>query len=396
MSMHGICGHLKHAQFVAVFCAAMDYLSHMTSPSEKTPPDQSLVREAGYEGRGLDFIADEAPDPGSATEIAAGVFWLRFPLPMRGLNHINLWALRDGDEWVIVDTGIADKVSREIWTEHFGNLLGGRPVNRVICTHLHPDHTGLAGWLCRKYGAPLLMTRGEYFLCRLMAADTGKAAPQEGIKFYRKAGFSDAQIEIYKARFGGFGKAISRLPQNYDRLTDGELGKIGGREWRIVIGSGHSPEHACLYCPELNLALTGDQILPNISSNVSVWPTEPEGNPLEDWIQSCHKLKGEFPEDILIGPAHGIPFRGAHRRLSKLIEHHEKALNRLAEHCRTPRLATGVYSVLFRREITDSNRIMAVGESIAHLNCLKARGVVSRRLNDRGQFTYKTRTGWKA
>ena len=368
----------------------------MSTPTAKTPADQSLVRESGYEGRGLEFVVDTAPDSGSATELAPGVFWLRFPLPMSGLNHINLWALRDGDGWVIVDTGIADKVSREIWTKHFRELLGGRPVNRVICTHLHPDHTGLAGWICRKFGAPLLMTRGEYFLCRLMAADTGKAAPEEGIRFYRKCGFTDEQIDLYKLRFGGFGKAIKPLPQSYDRLVDGELGKIGGREWRIVIGSGHSPEHACLYCPELNLALTGDQLLPNISSNVSVWPTEPEGNPLEEWIQSCHKLRDEFPEDILIGPAHGIPFRGAHRRLSKLIEHHEKALNRLAEHCRTPRLATGVYSALFRREINDSNRIMAVGESVAHLNCLRARGVISRRLNDRGQFTYKTRTGWTA
>ena len=129
------------------------------------------------------------------------------------------------------------------------------------------------------------MTRGEYFLCRLMAADTGKAAPDEGIRFYKKCGFTDPQIELYKARFGGFGKAIAPLPQSYDRLVDGELGQIGGREWRVVIGSGHSPEHACLYCPELNLALTGDQLLPNISSNVSVWPTEPESNPLEDWIQ---------------------------------------------------------------------------------------------------------------
>ncbi len=392
--MHGRGRQIAQAQFNAVFYAAMDYLSPMKETLKKTAPDQSLVRESGYEGRGLTFIVDEAPESGAATEVAPGVFWLRFPLPMSGLNHINLWALRDGDGWVIVDTGIADRVSRQIWEKHFEDLLGGRPVNRVICTHLHPDHTGLAGWICRKFGAPLLMTRGEYFLCRLMAADTGKAAPDEGIRFYRKCGFTNDQIELYKARFGGFGKAIAPLPQSYDRLTDGELGMIGGREWRIVIGSGHSPEHACLYCPELNLALTGDQLLPNISSNVSVWPTEPEANPLEDWIQSCHKLRDEFPEDILIGPAHGIPFRGAHKRLSKLIEHHEKALKRLAEHCRTPRLSTGVYSVLFRREITDSNRIMAVGESVAHLNCLKARGVVRRRLNDRGQFIYKTRSSW--
>ncbi|GGX74460.1 zinc metallohydrolase glyoxalase II family protein [Litorimonas cladophorae] len=394
MSMRSATLHLVYAQFIAVICVSIAYLSSMTRSAVKTPADQSLVRESGYEGRGLSFIAEEAPENGSATEVAPGVFWLRFPLPMRGLNHINLWALKDGDGWVVVDTGIGDKVSRKIWEKHFVDLLGGRPVNRVICTHLHPDHTGLAGWLCRKFGAPLLMTRGEYFLCRLMAADTGKAAPEEGIRFYRKCGFTDDQIELYKMRFGGFGKAIAPLPQSYDRLVSGEIGMIGGNEWRIIIGSGHSPEHACLYSESLNVALTGDQLLPNISSNVSVWPTEPEGNPLEDWISSCHLLIAELPEDVLVCPAHGIPFRGAHKRLAKLIEHHEKALDRLAEHCREPRLATGVYSALFRRKIDDSNRIMAVGESVAHLNCLKNRGVISRRLNDRGQFTYKTRTGW--
>lgn len=356
-----------------------------------TPMDASLASVSERNLARLDFITDQAPELGTAVEVADGVFWLRFPLPMSGLDHINLWAIKDGDGWVIVDTGIGNKDSKILWERHFEGLLKGLPVNRVICTHLHPDHTGLAGWLCRKFGAPLLMTRGEYFLCRLMAADTGKTAPQEGITFYHKAGFTEEQINLYKSRFGGFGKAITELPQSYDRLVDGELGLIGGREWRVVIGSGHSPEHACLYCPELNVLLSGDQILPNISSNVSVWPTEPEANPLEDWITSCHKLLGELPEDVLVCPAHGIPFRGAHLRLRRLIEHHEKALKRLSDHCRTPRLATEVYSVLFRREITDGNRLMAVGESIAHLNCLKGRGIATRRLNDAGQFTYKTR-----
>ncbi len=339
----------------------------------------------------LRFITDDKPEAGEVREVADGVYWLRFPLPMQGLNHINLWALRDGDGWVIVDTGIGSSVSKDIWRGHFEKLMGGRPVNRVIVTHLHPDHCGLAGWICRKYGAPLVMTRGEYFLCRLMAADTGRVAPQEGLNFYKKAGYTDEQLELYKTRFGGFGKAITPLPHSYDRIVEGDTGMINGRKWQVIIGSGHSPEHAVLWCPELKLCLSGDQILPNISSNVSVWPTEPEANPLQDWIDSCKKLKTVLPEDTLVCPAHGIPFYGAHRRLDKLIEHHEKALDRLYEHCLTPRLSTEVYPVLFRRTINDGNRIMAVGESVAHLNCLRRRGRLSRRLNDAGQFTYKSR-----
>ena len=367
----------------------------MAAPTQtrETPasPHDATLLPVDNSSRLLDFLVDEAPEAGSAIEVADGVYWLRFSLPMKGLDHINLYALRDGDQWVVVDTCIASREAKAIWERHFAELMGGRPVDRVIVTHLHPDHSGLAGWMCRKFGAPLLMTRGEYFLCRLLAADTGKEAPPEGVKFYAKSGFSEDQIELYKSRFGGFGRAITELPHAYDRLTDGELGMINGKQWRIVIGAGHSPEHACLVCDEMNVAITGDQLLPNISSNVSVWPTEPEANPLQDWIDSCHKLKGELAEDMLILPAHGLPFRGAHARLDKLIEHHEKALARLLEYCETPRRATEVYGVLFRRTINDGNRIMAVGESVAHLNCLLARGQMTRRLNDRGQFTYKTK-----
>lgn len=359
----------------------------------KTPtaPDESLTAPRDNSSKLLQFFTDEVPHAGDVHEVAKGVYWLRFSLPMRGLNHINLYLIEDHDGWVIVDTGLGNQDSKDIWEGHFEGLMKGRPVNRVICTHLHPDHTGLAGWITRRFGAPLLMTRGEYFLCRLMAADTGRPAPSEGITFYKKQGFNEDQIELYKTRFGGFGKAITRLPHSYDRLVEGETGKIGGHKWQVIIGSGHSPEHACLWCPELSICLTGDQLLPNISSNVSVWPTEPEANPLEDWIRSCKKLKAHLPEDTLICPAHGIPFYGAHKRLEKLISHHEKALTRLYEFCRTPRLATEVYSVLFRRDINDGNRIMAVGESVAHLNCLKERGLVRRRLNDEGQFVYSSR-----
>jgi len=368
----------------------------MTSPKKNskpsdTAPDESLTTLRDTSSPLLTFIQDDKPENGSVTEIAEGVFWLRFALPMKGLNHINLWALKDGDEWVVVDTSVGNKDSKAIWEGHFANLMGGRPINRVIVTHLHPDHSGLAGWICRRFEAPLLMTRGEYFLCRLMAADTGQAAPAEGLRFYKKAGYTDSQLELYKTRFGGFGKAITPMPHSYDRIEDNDVIKIGGRSWHVIIGSGHSPEHACLWCPELSLVISGDQILPNISSNVSVWPTEPEANPLGQWINSCYKLRDTLPMDTLVCPSHGIPFRGAHARLSKLIDHHEKALKRLYDFCRTPKLSTEVYPVLFRRTINDGNRIMAVGESIAHLNCLKERGMVSRRLNDAGQFTYKSR-----
>ena len=353
-------------------------------------PDQSLAQPQDTSSPLLDFFVDVAPEAGEVTPITDDVFWVRMSLPMKGLDHINLWFIRDGDSWVVVDTGIGSRASKDIWNTVFETYMGGQGVNRVIVTHLHPDHAGLAGWICRKFGAPLLMTRDEYFLCRLMAADTGNPAPKEGIEFYERSGFDSEQIEMYKARFGGFGKAITPMPHGYERLQDGQNISIGGRDWKIIVGAGHSPEHACLWCEELGICITGDQLLPNISSNVSVWPTEPECNPLELWIDSCHKLKAALPEDTLVLPAHGIPFRGAHKRLEKLIHHHERALDRLYDYCRTPMLAVDVFSVLFRRPITDGNRLMAVGESLAHLNCLIKRGKMTRRINDAGQYTYKS------
>ena len=336
----------------------------------------------------LEFFTDTPPEAGTVTEITDGVFWLRMTLPMAGLDHINLYFLRDGDEYVVVDTGLGWKEAMDIWEGVFASHMGGAPVNRVICTHLHPDHAGLAGWMCRKFGAPLLMTMGEYFLCRLMAADTGNPAPKEGIEFYKRAGFTDGQIENYKSRFGGFGKAISELPNGYQRIRDNDKIEIDGSDWQVIIGSGHSPEHACLYNKDKNIMISGDQILPNISSNVSVWPTEPDGNPLEDWISSCHKLRAAVPKDTLVMPAHGIPFRGAHHRLGRLIEQHENALERLHTYCSQPKLSTEVYSMLFRRTINDGNRLMAVGESIAHLNCLIARGQMVRTVNADGHYIY--------
>ncbi len=338
----------------------------------------------------LEFFTDTAPQAGEVTQIADGVFWLRMSLPMAGLDHINLYFLRDGDEFVVVDTGLGWRDAMDIWEKVFAEHMGGAKVNRVICTHLHPDHAGLAGWMCRKFDAPLLMTMGEYFLCRLMAADTGNPAPEEGIGFYKRAGFTDEQIETYKSKFGGFGKAISELPNGYQRIQDGDVIKIGGGDWQVLVGSGHSPEHACLYNADLKLMISGDQILPNISSNVSVWPTEPDGNPLEDWISSCHKLRDAVPNDTLVMPAHGIPFWGANARLTRLIEHHEHALERLYKHCLEPRHSTEVYPVLFRRKINDGNRLMAVGESIAHLNCLIKRGRMVRSTNAAGQYVYRS------
>jgi glyoxylase-like metal-dependent hydrolase (beta-lactamase superfamily II) len=290
----------------------------------------------------------------------------------------------------VVDTGIRDEPTAEAWKQLFTGPMQGRPVKRVIVTHLHPDHVGMAGWLVRRFGVKLWMTRTDYLMCRNLVADTGQEAPEEGMKFYRAAGFPDDALEAYRTRFGGFGRGVYHLPNSYRRIEEGERIPIGNRVWEVVIGRGHAPEHACLWCREDNIFISGDQILPKISSNVSLFPTEPDANPLQDWIDSCVKLRNMLPGDMLVLPSHNEPFRGAPLRLQELIDGHETGLNKLLALCETPKRAVDVFPALFRAKITSGNFGMATGESLAHLNCLRARGRIERSADADGIDWYKT------
>ncbi len=349
-------------------------------PAEATPRPR--------DDRGLVYPFADKPGPGETIQVAPGILWLRMPLPFQ-LNHINLWLLEDGDGWAVVDTGVNTDACRELWEQVFARALAGKPVTRVIVTHLHPDHVGLAGWISERFDAPLLMSRTDYLMCRMLVLDTGLEAPREGISFYKAAGFPDDAIEAYKKRFGGFGMGVHRLPQSYARLQEGDRLAIGGRTWRIVVGRGHAPEHICLWCPEDDLIISGDQILPRISSNVSVFPTEPDANPLQDWLDSCARLRDLVGADILVLPAHNEPFRNAKKRLQDLIDDHEAGLSRLVDMLATPHRAVDVFPALFRARITSGNYLMATGESLAHLNCLVARGAVTRRRDPAGIDIYQ-------
>jgi glyoxylase-like metal-dependent hydrolase (beta-lactamase superfamily II) len=336
----------------------------------------------------LVYPQGEAPSGGEVKQVAPGVFWVRMPLPF-ALQWINLWLLEDGDGWTIVDTGIATEQTREHWRAIFASALGGKPVTRVICTHMHPDHLGLAGWICRKFGAPLWMSRLEYITGRVLVADTGREAPEDGVKFYRAAGWDEDALDSYKVRFGGFGKAVSRVPDSYRRMSDGDVIEIGGRPWRAVAGNGHSPEHICLWQEELKLFISGDQVLPRISSNVSVFPTEPDADPLTDWIKSCRKLRAAVPGDVLTLPAHNEPFLGLHARLDNLVDGHERSLARIEKRInQEPRRAVDLFGALFARKIGPDLIGMATGEAIAHANGLVARGRARREKDGEGIVRY--------
>ena len=327
--------------------------------------------------RGLTYPFADLPGPAEAIPVAPGMLWMRLPMPI-ALNHINVFAIEDGEGWVVVDTGLAIEETRGLWDVILSGPLGGRPVTRVICTHMHPDHIGLAGWLCERFDAPLLMTRLEYVTARMLVSDTGKTAPKAGETFYRAAGWDETQIETYRREFGRFGMAVSPMPAAYTRISEGDRISIGGHDWRVVVGEGHSPEHACLWRESDDIVLGGDQILPRISSNVSVWPTEPEADPLGDWLVSLERMKTVLPEGALVLPSHGEPFYGVHTRLDALIRGHETSLKRLERSLKEPKRAVDVFGSLFARPIGDGVRGMATGEAIAHLNYLARQGLAER------------------
>jgi len=330
----------------------------------------------------------EAPPLGTFKEIADGVHWLRMPLPFR-LDHINLWLLEESDGWTIVDTGLATEDTTELWLKLSPIVSSKKPVKRLIATHMHPDHIGLAAWLCRHSGAEFWMSRSEYMHCRILLADSNREAPEEAISFYRAAGFSDQQLRYYRAKFGSFGSMVRGMPATYHRLQHGDSFIIGGRRWQMVMGEGHSPEHACLHCPELDLFIAGDQLLPTISSNVSVWPMEPAGNPLQAWIDSCHRLKALLPEKTLVLPSHGLPFTGAQPRLQALIDGHQRDLERIMQNCDEPKRVVDLFPLLFKAPIGNSMLVLATGESYAHLHYLMARGKVAMQTDNTGVNWYQ-------
>jgi len=316
----------------------------------------------------LRFPWPSAPAPGEIQEIAEGILWLRMPLPLK-LDHINLYLLRDRSGWVVVDTGINTPRAREVWERVFSEELHGEPVVAVVCTHFHYDHSGLVYWLCERFACPLYITQGEYQAMAITPPeDTGTA--QEFFQFHRRAGLDEAASDAILASVQG-GDFKMQRPDQYRRLREGALLHIGGRQWQVVIGAGHSPEHACLYCEADGVLLSGDQVLPRITSNVCVGVFEPDADPLRQWLDSIQRLRA-IPDKVLVLPAHELPFYGLHPRLTQLQQHHERHLEVLmaAIKGQPPMTAAALRPVLFPAIKGDFDLLMALGETLAHLHFL--------------------------
>lgn len=335
---------------------------------------------------GLSFPWPEPPAPGHPVAVAPGLFWLRLPLNMRP-DHVNAYVLDDGDGWTVIDPGLDTAELRAIWDRVLAGPLAGRPVTRVVVTHHHPDHVGLAARFVAA-GAAILMPRTAWLLARMLTLDVQEAPSDAAVAFWRHAGIPAAEIARRRTeRPYNFADRVGLLPPTYSRLTEGGAIRMAGADWTIRMGEGHAPEHATFWSGDL--VIGGDQLLPTISPNLGVWPTEPESDPVGEWLDSCARLAAFARDDQLVLPGHGLPFRWLPFRLRQMIGHHHAALDRLVAALDRPMVAVDCFATLFARQIGPTEQGLALAETVGHLNRLWHAGRVTRVLGPDGAWLWQ-------
>lgn len=352
-------------------------MTHPSSTAVVTPP-ASLP--------GLAFPYASPVTSGSVQEVAPGVYWLRMPLPF-ALDHINLWLLRDGDGWTAVDCGIALEETQAHWDRILQEVVGDAGLSRVLVTHFHPDHFGNAGWLTRRFGAPLWMTESDYLTAHAQYQAHAGHGSDAAARLFAQHGLDTERVAAVAGRGNSYRKIVSEPPTRFMRIMDDDEIAIGRNKWRVIVGYGHAPEHAALYCEALGVLISGDMLLPKISTNVSVWPTEPEGDPLKLFLRSIDRF-AELPAETLVLPSHGLPFRGAHQRVRALHDHHRDRLAEVVEVCAQASTAADLLPVLFRRKLDMHQTFFAMGEAIAHLHYLWYRGRLVRSRDGNGVYRF--------
>jgi len=336
---------------------------------------------------GLRYPFPDVPAAGTTVEVAPGVRWLSMPLPFQ-LDHINLWLLEDGGGTTIVDCGIANDQTRALWELIFASIGA---VKRVILTHYHPDHAGNAAWICARFGVELWTTQGEYLTAHAVRERLAGYTAEAVLAVFRRNGLDDERVRAMSSGRNRYAELVPDFPHSYRRIIEGDVLRIGKDDWRAIIGHGHAPEHMSLYCPALNVVIAGDMLLSTISTNVSVWSIDPEGDPLRLFLDSIAQYR-ELPADVLVLPSHGKPFRGAHARVAELEAHHRAHFAELKrELAKGERSAADLLSVLFRRPLDAHQTFFAMGEAIAHLHYLYYAGEAKRAAGADGIMRYAAR-----
>ena len=305
------------------------------------------------------------------------------------LDHVNVYVIDEGNSWTIIDTGFWSKKTQSIWGEIKEKWFNDKPIGKVIVTHHHPDHVGLAGWFQTEFKADLWMSRTAWLMARMLRLDYQKLPTEETINFWRRAGMDDLILnERATGKPFNFGDSVHEMPLGFRRIIDGEKIILGNRSWIVRVGNGHAPEHLTLWCEDEPIVIAGDQIISSISPNLGVYATEPDADPVQEWLTSCEAFLPFSNDKQLVLPGHKLPFYGLPHRLKQLIENHHSALKRLVAFLKEPQTAVDCFPVLFNRKISDNEYGLALVEAVAHLNHLYRKKIVKRELNSKGAYVY--------
>ena len=333
----------------------------------------------------------DVPGPGEAREVASGVFWLRMPLPF-ALNHINLWLLADGDGWTIIDSGYGVDETKILWETVFSGVLARRPIGRLIVTHFHPDHVGCANWLAERWGCEVWMTETEFLAAHAARDGTAGNRTDRMLDHFRRQGLGAAGLSSLAARGNRYRRGVPALPHQFRRIVEGDEIVINDKAWRVIVGRGHAPEHAMLHSVDLGVLISGDQVLPRITTNVGVWPNQPNGNPLQLFLDSMPKLDA-LAGDTLVLPSHDRVFYGLHERLAQLRAHHSARLADIEAACVKPQSAASLLPLLFKRDLDAHQLAFALGEATAHLHLLMYAGRLQRSTGADGVYRFSRNSG---
>lgn len=376
-------------------------LPNTTNPTNHAPGQRSIDAEAALhparairEARPLEYPFPTPPPPGSALELAPGLRWIRMPLPF-ALDHVNLWLLGDGDAVTLVDCGYGNAPTRAWWESLFATALAGRTLSRIIVTHCHPDHVGNAAWLAARSGAPVVMTHAEFLTAHALHGGHSGHGHDAIVALLARHGLAGDALAALASRGNPYHRGVPDVPETYVRVREGQASTAGGHSWRVIEGHGHSPEHASLYSEAAGVLVSGDMLLPKISTFISIWTIEPDADPLAHFLDSLAPFAA-LPEQTLVLPSHGLPFRGIAQRVAELRAHHAARLDELAAAAGAaarPVCAAELLPVLFQRELDAQQLFFAMCEAIAHLNHLWHAGRLTRKIGAGGaiHFEHSTR-----
>lgn len=355
---------------------------------------KDIISPRGEKPVQVTFIDTKIPEPGTLQQVANGIFWLRMPLPF-DLDHINLYLLEDnhnGQEgYALIDTGIGTQTTQQLWDVLLDTL--GKPITKVIVTHLHPDHIGMAGYLVEKFRIPFYMSQVEYFTARALSAGARGASDWQDDEYLVRCGMSEDYVRNAKKNrqdSKGIGQVVRPIPLQFYRLQGGDSLPIGEHDWQVYIGRGHSPEHVCLFNPKTNILISGDHVLPGISPNIGVYSTEPDANSLKLYLDTLPQFT-QLPIDTLVLPSHKQPFYGLHTRVNELISHHHVHLDNLRAFCKQGKTIEQCLPILFKRKLSAQNMFFAIAEAFSHLNYLYFAKECHRQINGQGQFVFTSK-----